>query len=94
MIRVIIERFISETLESHYEDTAKQTLQSAIRAPGFISGESLRDVQNPRHHILLCKWRKVEDWQNWQESPERKAMMAKLNLMFDREEKITILETP
>jgi len=94
MIRVIIERFISETLEIHYEDTAKQTLQSAIRAPGFISGESLRDINNPRHHILLCKWRSVEDWQLWLASHERRTMMAKLSLMFDREEKITLLETP
>ncbi len=93
MIRVIIERSIAETLEIHYENISKETLQLAIRSPGFISGESLKDIQNPRHHILLCKWRSVEDWQLWVESPERKAMMSKLNILFDQEEKITLLET-
>ncbi len=92
MIRVIIERFIAETLEAHYEATAKQTLQLAVCAPGFISGESLQDIDKPRHHIVLCKWRSVNEWQDWYESLERKNMMNKLKLMFEKEEKITLLE--
>lgn len=94
MIRVIIERSIAETLESNYENTAKETLQKAIRAAGFISGESLKDITNSRHRVILCNWRSLQDWQAWQHSSERKEMMDKLNLMFDKEEKITVLEMP
>lgn len=94
MIRVIIERFIAESLEANYEDTAKQTLQKAVRAPGFISGESLKDIQNERHRVVLCNWRSLQDWQAWQMSQERKDMMDTLNLMLEREEKITVLEIP
>ena len=92
MIRVIIERFIAETLEEHYETAAKQTLQLAVCAPGFISGETLQDINNPRHRIVLCKWRSVKDWQDWQDSLKRKRMMSKLRLLFDKDEKITIFE--
>ena len=94
MIRVIIERTIAETMESNYEDTAKATLQQAVRADGFISGESLRDLNNPRHRIVLCKWRSAADWDRWFHSPERKEMMNKLNLMLEQEERITLLEIP
>ena len=94
MIRVIIERTIAETMESTYEDTAKETLQQAIRAEGFISGESLRDVDNPRHRIVLCKWRSQTDWDHWFHSNERKEMMNKLNLMLEGGERITILDLP
>ncbi|KZY36655.1 MULTISPECIES: antibiotic biosynthesis monooxygenase [unclassified Oleiphilus] len=94
MIRVIIERSIAESLEANYEDTAKQTLQKAIRAPGFISGESLKDITNSRHRVILCNWRSTQDWQAWQQSHERKEMMDKLNLMLEREEKVTVLEMP
>ena len=94
MIRVIIERFIAESLEANYEDTAKETLQKAIRAPGFISGESLKDIQNSRHRFILCNWRSIQDWQIWQQSKERKDMMDKLNLMLEKDEKFTILEMP
>lgn len=94
MIRVIIERVIAETLEANYEDTAMEILQKAVRAPGFISGESMKDLKNPRHRFVLCKWRSVADWQSWQDSEERKALMGKLNLMLDHEEKVTLLDMP
>jgi len=94
MIRVIIDRLIAETLEEHYENTAKETLQVAIKAPGFISGESLRDLHNPRHRIVLCKWRSELDWQNWAVSIERKQMMDKLGVMLEKSETITILDAP
>jgi len=94
MIRVIIDRFIAESLESNYEVTAKETLQAAIQAPGFISGESLKDVQNERHRVVLCNWRSLQDWQRWLSSPERKKMMEQLNLMLETPEKVTVLELP
>lgn len=94
MIRVIIERFIAETLEPNYEDTAKEILQKAIRSDGFISGESLKDTQNPLHRFILCNWRSISDWQRWEHSHERKELMDKLNLMLEKEEKTTVLEMP
>jgi heme-degrading monooxygenase HmoA len=94
MIRVIIERFIAESLEANYEDTAKDILQKAIRSEGFISGESLKDTQNHRHRFIICNWRSITDWQKWEQSHERKEMMGKLNLMLEKEEKTTVLEMP
>lgn len=94
MIRVIIDRFIAESLEENYEITAKETLQAAVRAPGFISGESLKDIQNERHRVVLCNWRSLQDWQRWLSSPERKSMMDQLNLMLETAEKVTVLELP
>ena len=94
MIRVIIERFIAETLESNYEDSAKDILQQAIRSEGFISGESIKDAQNDRHRFIICNWRSTLDWQSWEQSMERKALMDKLNLMLEKEEKTTVLEMP
>ncbi len=94
MIRVIIERVIAETLEANYEQAAMEILQRAVVAPGFISGESLRDVSNPRHRMVLCKWRSLAEWQQWQDSPERKEMMDKLTLMLEKEENVTVLDSP
>tara|TARA_R110001592_G_scaffold49482_1_gene154264 strand:- start:17249 stop:17533 length:285 start_codon:yes stop_codon:yes gene_type:complete len=94
MIRVIIERFIAESLEANYEDTAKEILQKAILSDGFISGESLKDINNSKHRFITCNWRSIIDWQHWELSHERKEMMDKMNLMLDKEEKVTVLEIP
>tara|TARA_R110001592_G_scaffold296139_1_gene566469 strand:+ start:21773 stop:22057 length:285 start_codon:yes stop_codon:yes gene_type:complete len=94
MIKVIIERFIADSLEANYEATAKEILQKAILSEGFISGESLKDIINPKHRFIICNWRSIIEWQQWELSHERKEMMDKLNLMLEKEEKITALEMP
>lgn len=92
MIRVIIERHIAPTLEGPYELVSKKTLQTAISASGFISGESLKDCYNPNKRIILSSWRSVQDWQRWHASEERKEMMLEMSPILETEEKITILE--
>ena len=92
MIRVFIERHIAETMESTYDDVEKQVLQAAITAPGFISGESLKDIKDNRHRVVLCKFRSEVDWNHWYNSLERKEMMSKINLIIEGEEKITLMD--
>lgn len=91
MIRVLIERHVAESLERLYEDRSRRILQRAISAPGFISGESLVDTTDPNHRFTLATWRSESDWLHWQASDERKALMAELVPMMDREEVITVL---
>ncbi|MCV6611117.1 MAG: antibiotic biosynthesis monooxygenase [Amphritea sp.] len=92
MIRVIIERHIAEELAEHYEKAARDTLQTAMQAHGFISGESLRNAYKPNHRVVMATFRTVQDWQRWHSSPERKEIMEAINPMLETEEKITILE--
>ncbi len=92
MIRVIIERHIAHTLETTYEKVAKTTLQKAVSAPGFISGESLKNSNDANHRMILSNWMNVQDWHRWFASEERKDMMNEINPILETEEKITILE--
>lgn len=92
MIRVLIERHVAESLESHYRDVARRILQSAVQAPGFISGESLHNLMDPNHCMIWSTWRSANDWQNWLNSDHRKTMMQEMGPLLDREEKFTLLE--
>ncbi len=92
MIRVLIERHIAETLEEPYEAGSRRVLQAAVAAPGFISGETLVDTQDPNHRLTLANWRSVADWDRWYRSENRKELMTAIIPMMDQDEKITILE--
>lgn len=92
MIRVLIERHIAESLELAYEERSRSILQRAVSAPGFVSGESLVDSDDPNHRFTLANWRSETDWLRWKRSDERKALMAELIPMMDRDEVITILK--
>lgn len=92
MIRVFIERHIAEELTEHYEKASRQTLQLAMHANGFISGEALKNAQDPNHRVILATYRTLQDWQRWASSDERKESMEQIIPMLETEEKITIFE--
>lgn len=92
MIRVLIERHIAADLVEHYERTARTTLQHAMNADGFISGEVLHNSYDPNHRLVLATYRSIQDWQKWSSSTERKEMLTALAPMLETEEKVTIFE--
>lgn len=91
MIRVLIERHIAESLEAAYEERSRKVLQRAVAAPGFISGETLVDSNDPNHRITLANWRSEADWNRWYLSDDRRELMAELIPMMDTNEAITVL---
>lgn len=92
MIRVLIERHIAATLESAYEERSKHLLRYAIDTPGFVSGETLVDAEDPNHRLTLCTFRTKEEWDNWYHSQARIDLMKELGPMMDEDEKITLLK--
>ncbi|MEH6822874.1 MAG: antibiotic biosynthesis monooxygenase family protein [Motiliproteus sp.] len=92
MIKVMIERYIAEDLASHYLQLANSTLQAAMAAQGFISGESLQDANNPNHRIIFANFRTLDHWLSWYQSPERKELLSSLRPLLISDEKITLME--
>lgn len=92
MIRVLIERNIAEGLADYYDKTIKRTVSAVVAAPGCISGESLKDANNPNRRIVMSKWQSLEDWENWFQSAARRNVIAEITPMLEDREKITMLE--
>ncbi|MBL4682405.1 MAG: antibiotic biosynthesis monooxygenase [Pseudomonadales bacterium] len=92
MIRVLIERHIAEGLAEYYDSTIKRTVSTVIKAPGCISGESLKDSKNPHKRIVMSKWISIEHWDNWFRSDERRKVISEVTPMLEASEKITVLE--
>lgn len=91
MVKVIIERRIANGMQAQYEKEIRTTLKSILDAPGYISGKSFSDVENPERKYILTDWRSIGDWQNWQASSARKKAIAGILPMLDMPEKITLL---
>lgn len=92
MIKVIIERKIAEGLELNYLDSIRTTLKAVLDAPGYLSSESLTDVHNPNHRLIITNWTSVQAWDKWYHSQERKNALAEIAPILDGDEKITVTE--
>ncbi|WNO09919.1 antibiotic biosynthesis monooxygenase family protein [Teredinibacter sp. KSP-S5-2] len=92
MIHVLIERKVVDGMLSTYIENARTALQYTYAAPGFISGETFSDADNPNHRFVLCRWNTLDDWKHWAESDQRKEAQNKIRPTLKTHERVTILK--
>ena len=91
MIRVIIEREIAEGLEEYYEAAIADLLGVMTGAQGYLSGESLVDIERPNHYVVVTRWADENAWRRWFESHERLALLDAIRPFLLTDEKYTLL---
>ena len=85
-VRVIIQREVKPGQEAGLQHLMVQARSKALKAKGYISGETLRAVDNPNNFLVLSTWNSVEDWKAWESDPERaKLQMEMAPLLQGRE---------
>ncbi len=43
----------------------------AVKQPGYISGETLFNIERSEECLVLSRWTKLEHWQDWLKNPLR-----------------------
>ena len=52
----------------------------AMNRPGYISGETLMQIDHPDSLAVICSWQNMEYWHAWKNSDERKQYEAMLEI--------------
>ncbi len=82
-IQVIIKRKIKQGRQA--KEIVPLILQMrtlAMYQPGYISGETMCEIENPGECIVISKWETVEDWKKWAQSSERAIMEEKIEAVM------------
>jgi heme oxygenase (mycobilin-producing) len=89
-VRVIIERQIEPGQEAKLRLLMTQSRTKAIKAKGYISGETLRALDDPNKFLVLSNWNTAEDWNAWVKNPERVKLQQELKPLLTDKEKCTV----
>ena len=89
-VRVIIERQVEPGQEARLRLFMTQSRTKAIKAKGYISGETLRALDDPDKFIVLSNWNSVEDWKAWEKDPERVKLQQELGPLLVGKETCTV----
>jgi len=92
MIRVIIERKISEGCLDGYLELIRQARKQANAVDGFIAGELLQEKGNQNNAVIISSWESYDAWNEWFASEERMAVLKDMRSLLEADEKVTILE--
>jgi heme-degrading monooxygenase HmoA len=92
MIRVVIERKLSQEGDEEIQHAMRDLRREAINQPGYVSGETLRDTANPYHFLIISTWRTREEWETWANSVRRREIEDQIGQMLTESERVTICE--
>jgi heme-degrading monooxygenase HmoA len=91
-VKILIYRKVRPGKEKELSEAVRNLRSKAIHAEGYISGEALRSIEDPSVHLVMSTWKSIEDWNNWLNTPERKAFQQKIDAILEEPTKITPYE--
>jgi len=90
MIKVIIERQFRKAQGVKAESLLLEIRSKALRARGYIGGETLSSVDDPSVLVTISTWADEASWKAWASSRERQQIMAKITPLMVSPEKVSV----
>ena len=84
-VKIIIKRKVPKEKEADLLPLLIELRAKATSQPGYISGETLRNVDDPEDYVVISTWQSVEAWKAWQSSGERKTLHEKVASLLGEE---------
>jgi len=81
-VKIIIRRRIPKAKEAQVLPLLLELRSKAINLPGYISGETLRNANDPEDSLVISTWRSVESWKTWEESKERREIQSRIDALL------------
>ena len=89
-VRIIIDRKVKKGKELEFSKLLRDLRSKAVPSKGYISGETLRSLDDHNNYIVITTWQSVDDWKKWEKNPERKKIQAKIEKLMARPTKAKI----
>jgi len=84
-VKILIKRRLPLDKGQAMIELARQLRILAMQQEGYISGETLRRIDNPEEFLVISSWQSFENWEKWLSSRQRKELQSKIDTLLGRE---------
>jgi heme-degrading monooxygenase HmoA len=81
-VKVIIKRTVQEDKSRNMVPLFRKMRSLAMNQDGYISGETLRNINNAEEFIVISSWQSSNAWVKWLNSPERQAIQTEIDALL------------
>jgi heme-degrading monooxygenase HmoA len=81
-VKIIIRRKVSKGKEMQLLPLLLQLRAKAVTQPGYISGETLRNANDPEDYVVISTWKSVEEWKAWEANRARTEIQDKIDSLL------------
>ena len=81
-IKVLIKRRVPPAKAKKMIPLFRKMRALATEQPGYISGETLRSLDDPEDYLVISTWQASENWQDWLNSSQRQGIQAEVDALL------------
>ena len=84
-VKIFIRRVIAEERINDLLPLFRRLRNLAANRSGYISGETLKRIDNPGKYLVISTWQSLDDWRKWVVSRERIEVQKEIDARIDEE---------
>lgn len=81
-VKVLIQRAVPKNKAKDLIPLFREIRILANNQPGYISGETLKSLDNPEKFLVISTWQAASDWKNWLMSSERQTVQNRIDILL------------
>lgn len=89
-VKIIIKRKIPKSKETQVLPLLLELRSKAMTQPGYISGETLINANDPEDYLVISTWKSVKDWKAWEGSKERNEIQKKIEELLAEKSSVQV----
>ena len=78
-VKIIIKRRVQTDKEADLLPLLNKLRSSAVTESGYISGETMRSVDDPEEYLVISTWKSLDSWREWESSEQRRKIQEKID---------------
>ena len=81
-VKVLIRRKVPEDKARKMIPLFREMRSLANEQPGYITGETMRNLEKSDDFLVISTWETSDDWERWVQSDARQQIQSKIDVLL------------
>jgi heme-degrading monooxygenase HmoA len=81
-VKILIRRRVPDDKARQMIPLFRKMRTLANEQPGYITGETMKNLQRPDEFLVISTWETSDDWRRWLESSERQEVQSQIDKLL------------
>jgi heme-degrading monooxygenase HmoA len=78
-VKILIRRNVPENKAREMIPLFRKMRTLANAQPGYITGETMRNLEKPDEFLVISTWETSDDWKRWVQSNDRQQIQSQID---------------
>ena len=81
-VKILIRRNVPENKAREMIPLFRKMRRLANEQPGYITGETMRNLEKPDEFLVISTWETSNDWKRWVQSNDRQQIQSQIDSLL------------